>query len=232
MSAEREEDPNGTPYLGTDPSNPAARGPFDVPISEARRLLATAEVMSAEREEDPGCGGQEWAARALAAGRPIRSKAWFRGSVHPHDSARDPSLGGYCFFRSEDPQVPPPEQDAMIGRWEVYLAKHPEELWEYADLPRRATFGVAALVDLAFFPDAFPIVTVRHLLERCFAHGGDFGDMLEVAWTHAGHNMIGKGLREFVQHDQMRVSIQMARMGSPEARRAVLDAVTKLRDGK
>lgn len=183
-------------------------------------------------QEDPGHGGLDWARRALENGRPIRSKAWFRGSVHPHDPAQDPDLRGYCFYRSEDPAVAPPEQDGFIGRWDAYLAKHPEEHWEYADVPRRATFGVGALTDLAFFPDAFPVITVRKLLERCHRDGGDFGDMLEVVWTHAGHAMIGKAMREFVKHDVMRVTIQMARMGDPDARRAVAKAIEELREGK
>jgi len=170
-----------------------------------------------------------WAAEQMAAGRPVRSLSWFRGSIHPHTDAE---LQGQAFFRSEDPNVSPDKQDTHIGRWDIYFGRHKDDRWEHADIPRRVLPGRSTLLDLALFPSAMPAITVMGILERCEAEGDDFARVIEIVWTHAGQSMVGKALRAFLSDERLRHSLQLARNGDRDMRAEMLKAIAQLRDGR
>lgn len=174
-------------------------------------------------------GDGAWAAEQLAAGRAIRDKSWFRGSVHPHS---DLGYEGQAFFRSGDPSLPAPEQDSHIGRWDIFLAKHPDTVWELATNPRTATAAAPTVIDLAFFPSALPVGMVMQMLQKHEEERDDFAQLIEWVWTRAGHTMVGKALAAFLTDEHLRTSIQLARQGQRAARAAVLEAILKLREGK
>jgi hypothetical protein len=187
-------------------------------------------------------GGPVWAAQQLQAGRALRSKRWFMGSIHPYS---DPDRAGQIFYRTGQPVATAdaalrgedaPVTDTHIGPWATYLGKNMHEVWERADLAKRATQGGSTLIDLAFFPSALPIFTVVAVLTKVEAEGDDFAEVIEQVWTHAGQPMVGKALRAFLSSPAMAVPLQMARAGGgPEAREVrvkVLDAIKTLRDGR
>ena len=179
--------------------------------------------MTADAQQMQGDG--VWAAEQLAAGRPIRSLKWFRGSIHPAGEE-------LAFFRSEDPQVSPEQQDVPIGSWTAYLDRHLDEVWECADVPRKSTSGKATTIDLALFPSAMPVGMLLQILDRCEANRDELSHVVELVWTTAGQSMIGKALAAFLTNPTLRVSIQLARNGNPQARAAIREAILKLREGR
>lgn len=177
-----------------------------------------------ENVQEEGSGA--WAAEKILRGHGIRSRGWFTGSVHlmPEKPGEVPSL----FFRSGKPD----DADVPVGEVAAFFARHSDELWDLADKPRRATASSSTLIDLALFPDAMAVATVRALLAKLEEQGDDLGDLIAYVWQNAGQTMIGQALRTFLQHDQLRIQIQLARQGDPRVRAEILTAIAALRDGR
>ena len=190
-----------------------------------RSGVTTLEHMSENVQVE---GGGAWAAQQIAQGHPVRSRGWFAGSLHPH--AEDPSR---IFFRSGRPlDGTDATEDRDLGSAAAYFARHGDEVWELATTPRRSTASAATVIDLACFPDALPVGMVRSFLEKHAADQDDFGNLIAWVWQQAKQTLVGQALRAFLQHEGIRVNLQLARQGDPAARTAILEAITALRDGR
>ena len=189
-----------------------------------RRSAGTMLIGMSDNVQVEGSGA--WAADMILRGHGIRSRGWFTGSVHllPPEAGKSPCL----FFRSGKPD----DKDAPVGEVSAFFARHSDEVWELADKPRRATASSSTLIDLALFPDAMAVATVRALLEKLEQQGDDLGDLIAFVWQSTGQTLIGQALRAFLQHDQMRIQVQLARQGDPRVRAEILTAIAALRDGR
>jgi hypothetical protein len=172
-------------------------------------------------------GSGAWAAAKIAQGHAVRSRAWFAGSVHPHHDDRT-----RVFFRSGRSNEVQGNEDRDLGSAAEFFAARPDDVWELADKPRRATAGASTVLDLYLFPDALPVVTVRALLTKLEEAGDDLGDLIALVWQSAGQTLIGQALRALLQHEGIPVQLQLARNGDPRARAALIESIVTLRDGR